>query len=119
MQGGLHLFGWRELPDRTVIGLELRLDAIKSRLGEVFPAATEAGEAYALRDAAGALWHRVGEEDASLTFEAQVLPMVMVIDERGEFVAAGNPKAMNIPKIVSGVLEGPKGPQGNRAVSSP
>jgi signal transduction histidine kinase len=57
---GLHLFGWRELPDRTVVGLELRLDAIKARLGEVFPAAPGAGEGYALRDTAGRAWHAVG-----------------------------------------------------------
>ena len=57
---GLHLFGWRELPDRTVVGLELRLEAIKARLGEVFPATPEAGEAYALRDGAGKTWHAVG-----------------------------------------------------------
>ena len=57
---GLHLFGWRELPDRTVVGLELRLDAIKARLGEVFPATPEEGEAYALRDSSGTAWHAVG-----------------------------------------------------------
>ncbi len=57
---GLHLFGWRELPDRTVVGLELRLDAIKARLGEVFPSAPGAGEGYALRDTAGRAWHSVG-----------------------------------------------------------
>jgi signal transduction histidine kinase len=57
---GLHLFGWRELPDRTVIGLALRLDAIKARLGEVFPAEAEPGDAYSLRDSAGAVWHEVG-----------------------------------------------------------
>ena len=58
---GLHLYGWRELPDRTVVGLELRLDAIKARLGEVFPVAIEPGEAYALRDSGGAVWHAVGD----------------------------------------------------------
>ena len=58
---GPHLFGWRELPDRTVVGLELQLDAIKARLGEVFPIAPGADEAYALRDASGRDWHRVGD----------------------------------------------------------
>ncbi len=57
---GLHLFGWRELPDGTVVGLELRLDAIKARLGEVFPASPETGEAYGLQDGEGRPWHRVG-----------------------------------------------------------
>lgn len=66
---GSHLFGWRELPDRTVIGFELRLDAIKARLGEVFPAATEAGEAFALRDASGVVWHRVGDEGSPQALE--------------------------------------------------
>lgn len=54
---GPHRFGWRELPDRTVIGLELRLEAIKARLGEVFPTNLDAGETYQLRDAAGQVWH--------------------------------------------------------------
>ena len=76
--GGLHLFGWRELPDRTVIGLELRLDAIKARLGEVFPSAPEPGEAYALRDAGGVAWHQVGSEDLPVALEvplaAETLP---------------------------------------------
>ncbi len=67
---GLHLFGWRELPDRTVVGLELRLDAIKARLGEVFPATPEAGEAYALRDSGGDDWHQVG--DAALPVALEV-----------------------------------------------
>lgn len=62
--GGLHLFGWRELADGSVIGLELRLDAIKARLAELFPATPESGEGYALRDASGAVWHRVGAEGA-------------------------------------------------------
>lgn len=57
---GLHLFGWRELADGSVIGLELALDAIKARLAELFPATPEAGEGYALRDASGAVWHRIG-----------------------------------------------------------
>ena len=60
---GLHLFGWRELPDRTVIGLELRLDAIKARLGEVFPVSAEPGEAYAVRDADGGAWHQAGSPE--------------------------------------------------------
>ncbi len=76
--GGLHLFGWRELSDRTVIGLELRLDAIKARLGEVFPSAPEPGEAYALRDAGGVAWHQVGSEDLPVALEvplaAETLP---------------------------------------------
>lgn len=61
---GLHLFGWRELPNGTVIGLELRLDAIKARLGEVFPALVEPGEGFTLHDASGRLWHAVGEAGA-------------------------------------------------------
>ncbi len=64
-----HLFGWRELDDRTVVGLELRFDAIKSRLGEVFPAVPERGEAYALRDAAGKLWHLVGPDNLQVVLE--------------------------------------------------
>ncbi len=75
---GLHLFGWRELPDRTVIGLELQLDAIKARLGEVFPAAPEPGEAYALRDAGGVAWHQAGPENLPVALEvplaAETLP---------------------------------------------
>ena len=59
---GLRLLGWRRLSDGTVIGLELALDAIKSRLGEVFPTAPEAGEAYELRDGFDRLWHRAGNE---------------------------------------------------------
>lgn len=66
---GLHLFGWRELPDRTVVGLELRLDAIKARLGEVFPAAPGAGEGYALRDTAGRAWHAVGGQNLPVVSE--------------------------------------------------
>ncbi len=69
---GLHLFGWRELPDRTVVGLELRLDAIKARLGEVFPAAPEEGEAYALRDSSGTTWHAVGNAGLPATLEVSL-----------------------------------------------
>jgi signal transduction histidine kinase len=66
---GLHLFGWRELSDRTVVGLELRLDAIKARLGEVFPSAPAAGEGYALRDTTGRAWHAVGGGDLPIALE--------------------------------------------------
>ena len=66
---GLHLFGWRELPDRTVVGLELRLDAIRSRLGEVFPAQPGADEAYALRDTTGQDWHTVGGSALPIALE--------------------------------------------------
>ena len=87
---GLHLFGWLELPDRTVIGIELRLDAIKARLGEVFPATPEPGEAYALRDTAGRSWHAVGPAELPLAVEVPLadtaLPGWTVI---GQTLAAG------------------------------
>jgi signal transduction histidine kinase len=67
--GGLHLFGWRELADGSVIGLELGLDAIKARLAELFPATPEVGEGYALRDASGAVWHRIGLEPVPAVIE--------------------------------------------------
>ncbi len=75
---GLHLFGWRELPDRTVIGIELRFDAIKARLGEVFPAEPTAGEAYALRDTTGQAWHTIG---------AATLPVVLEVPLVGSALA--------------------------------
>ncbi|MBC8008645.1 MAG: HAMP domain-containing histidine kinase, partial [Burkholderiales bacterium] len=62
---GLHLFGWRELPDRTVIGLELALATVKARLPEVFPVQTESGESYALRDDEGRVWHAQGGAGAT------------------------------------------------------
>ncbi len=68
-EAGLHLFGWRELADGSVIGLELRLDAIKARLAELFPATPEVGEGYALRDASGAVWHRIGLESVPAAIE--------------------------------------------------
>lgn len=75
---GLHLFGWRELPDGTVIGLELRLDTIKARLGEVFPVLSEPGEGYALRGVDGRAWHETGRVDLPAVVEvplaASVLP---------------------------------------------
>jgi two-component system, OmpR family, phosphate regulon sensor histidine kinase PhoR len=61
-EDGVRLIGWRRLNDGSVIGLELALDAIKARLGEAFPANTETGEAYELRDGFGRLWHRSGGE---------------------------------------------------------
>lgn len=64
--GRVHLLAWRELPDASFIGFKLGLDAVKARLGEVFPAVVEAGEGYGLRDASGALWHTVGEGAAPL-----------------------------------------------------
>lgn len=86
---GLHLVGWRELPDRTVVGLELRLDAIKARLGEVFPATPEPGEAYALHDATGFSWHRAGDSSLPVALEvpldAAALPGWVVA---GGFAAA-------------------------------
>jgi signal transduction histidine kinase len=89
-EDGLHLFGWRELSDGTVIGLELRLDAIKSRLGEVFPAAPEPGEAYALRDTAGRAWHAVGAGDLPLAVEvplaAASLPGWAVVGQMAEAI---------------------------------
>lgn len=88
--GGLHLFGWRELPDRTVVGLELRLDAIKARLGEVFPASPGAGEGYALRDTSGRAWHVVGGVDLPIALEVPLagatLPGWTVV---GYAIAAG------------------------------
>jgi two-component system, OmpR family, phosphate regulon sensor histidine kinase PhoR len=87
---GLHLFGWRELPDRTVVGLELRLDAIKARLGEVFPATPAAGEGYALRDTSGRSWHTVGGADLPVALEVplagEALPGWTVV---GYALAAG------------------------------
>lgn len=62
---GLHLFGWRELPDRTVIGLELALAAVKARLPEVFPVQDESGESYALRDDEGRVWHAQGGQEVA------------------------------------------------------
>ncbi len=53
---GWHRYGWRQLADGTVIGLELRLEAIKSRLRDVFPVNLDAGETYQLLDAAGRVW---------------------------------------------------------------
>lgn len=89
-QDGLHLFGWRELADGTVIGLELRLDAIKSRLGEVFPAAPEPGEAYALRDTAGQAWHTVGAGGLPAAVEvplaAAALPGWAVVGQMAEAI---------------------------------
>jgi signal transduction histidine kinase len=75
-ESGLRLLGWRRLSDGTVIGLELALDAIKARLGEVFPAAPEAGEAYELRDGFDRLWHRAGVEGlaGSITIPLAALP---------------------------------------------
>ncbi|MCX6938754.1 MAG: HAMP domain-containing sensor histidine kinase [Verrucomicrobia bacterium] len=75
---GLHLFGWRELPDRTVIGIELRFDAITARLGEVFPAEPAMGEAYALRDTTGQAWHTIG---------AATLPVVLEVPLAGSALA--------------------------------
>jgi signal transduction histidine kinase len=73
---GVRLLGWRRLSDGTVIGLELALDAIKSRLGEVFPTAPEAGEAYELRDGFDRLWHRAGHEGLAgmISIPLAVLP---------------------------------------------
>lgn len=65
-EGRAHLLAWRELPDGSFIGFKLALEAIKPRLGEVFPAVVSAGEAYVLRDAAGAVWHAAGEAGAPL-----------------------------------------------------
>ncbi len=93
---GLHLFGWRELPDRTVVGLELRLDAIKARLGEVFPSATAAGEGYSLRDSTGRAWHAVGGGDLPIALEVPLagaaLPGWTVV---GYAVAAGYESSMS------------------------
>jgi Signal transduction histidine kinase len=74
---GSHLFGWRELPDRSVIGLELSLDSIRARLGEVFPGSVEAGEAYVLRDANGAVWHQVGTGGLPPVFEVPLAPGIL------------------------------------------
>lgn len=75
-ESGLRMLGWRRLSDGTVIGLELALDAIKARLGEVFPAAPEAGEAYELRDGFDRLWHRAGADGlaGSITTPLASLP---------------------------------------------
>ena len=93
---GPHLFGWRELGDRTVIGMELRFEAIKARLGEVFPAVPERGEAYALRDAAGKVLHLVGPAGLQTIIEvplaAAALPgwtVVAYADTAEETVATG------------------------------
>jgi signal transduction histidine kinase len=93
---GPHLFGWRELSDRTVIGMELRFEAIKARLGEVFPAVPERGEAYALRNAAGEVLHLVGPGGLQAVIEvplaAAALPgwtVVAYADTAEETVATG------------------------------
>ncbi len=75
-ESGLRLLGWRRLSDGTVIGLELALDAIKARLGEVFPANPDSSEAYELRDGVDRLWHSVGAEGlaGSITIPLAALP---------------------------------------------
>lgn len=94
---GLHLFGWRELPDRTVIGLELRFDAIKARLGEVFPAEPNTGEGYVLRDTTGRAWHTRG---------AATLPVVLEVPLVGSALAgwtvAGHGSFMANPRSGAG-----------------
>ena len=87
---GLRLLGWRRLGDGTFIGLELALEAIKARLGEVFPASPEAGEAYELRDGAGGLRHRVGPD--TVTASALEVPLAALPGWR---VTAGHAPASN------------------------
>ncbi len=56
---GLHLFGWRQLTSGTVIGVEVKMEAVESRLPEFAPDYVQAGaldsrtltrEHYAVRD---------------------------------------------------------------------
>lgn len=51
-RGELHLFAWRELPDRTVVGCELAMEAVTSRIAELFPTISGTGpwEIYSLAD---------------------------------------------------------------------
>ncbi len=70
---GLHRFGWRELPDGTVIGLELRLEAIKSRLNDLFPTNIDGGENYLLRDDTGRVWQ--GPTQAAIGIPLVTVPL--------------------------------------------
>lgn len=70
---GWHRYGWRQLADGTVIGLELRLEAIKSRLRDVFPVTPDTGETYQLLDAAGHVWE--GRELAAGTVPLLTIPL--------------------------------------------
>lgn len=54
----LHMLGWRKLAEGRVIGVEVALSVMASRLGDVLPQTSEPGEAYELREAGGATFQQ-------------------------------------------------------------
>jgi peroxiredoxin len=45
-----------------------------------------------------------GDEKVKRAFNADILPLVFVIDANGKIVAAGDPRIINVPKVVDGLL---------------
>ena len=46
-----------------------------------------------------------GDEKLKRAFDADILPMVVILDHKGRVAAVGNPRTVNIPKIVDGLLD--------------
>jgi thiol-disulfide isomerase/thioredoxin len=53
-------------------------------------------------------WHKThnvwGDDGVKRTFDADLLPLVVILDTQGTVVAAGHPRTVNVPKIVEGLL---------------
>jgi len=45
-----------------------------------------------------------GDEEVKRAYDAHLLPLVVIIDEAGQVVAAGDPRVVNAPRIVDGLL---------------
>lgn len=57
-QGRLHLIGWRELVGGEVIGVEVQVAQVASRIGDVLPEGREPGEVYELREIGGIVYQQ-------------------------------------------------------------
>ncbi|MFA6959756.1 MAG: HAMP domain-containing sensor histidine kinase [Opitutaceae bacterium] len=54
----LHLIGWREQADGSVIGVEVQLKQVAARLGDILPEGREPGEVYELREIGGVTYQQ-------------------------------------------------------------
>jgi signal transduction histidine kinase len=57
-RGALHVIGWREQNDGTVVGVEVELKQVAAGLGAVLPEGREPGEVYELREIGGEVYQQ-------------------------------------------------------------
>jgi signal transduction histidine kinase len=112
--GPLRLVGWRRLAFGRVIGVEVELSQIASRLGDILPADREPGEVYELREIGGAVYQqkRLSSYDRAVSASAPLITVPISNDVLPGWEVAGflaeAPKGMSNGALftLSAVLAG-------------